>query len=151
MINLIAAMTSKRVIGKDNEIPWYIPEDFKHFKNTTLDSVVVMGRKTYESIGRPLPKRINIVVSRSLKDENVIVSSSLDDALKRAKDFNKEIYVIGGSEIYKQALPLADCLIISWIKKDYEGNKYFPEVDWDSWGVYKDEDYDDFKVVWYKK
>ncbi len=151
MISLIAAMTGKGVIGKDKEIPWYIPEDFKHFKNTTLDSVVIMGRKTYESIGRPLPKRVNIVVSRTLEDENVIVVSSLEEGFKKAKGYGKDIFVIGGSEIYRQSLDLADRLIISWVKKDYEGNIYFPEVDWNDWKIHDEKEYDEFKVVWYEK
>ena len=152
MISIIVGMTKNRVIGNDLKIPWHISEDFKHFKQTTLDSVVIMGRKTYESMGKPLPQRINIVVSRTLqKSADYKLASSLIEAIKIAKEFNKKIFLLGGSLIYKEGLNYADELIISWIKKDYEGNIYFPEFNLDDWKEIKTKEHDEFTIKWYKK
>ena len=148
-MKIIAALTEDRVIGKNNSIPWHIPEDFKHFKEETQNSTILMGRKTYESIGRPLPNRDNVVISRTLEDEKVYIARSLEEALAKAKEIGKDIYVIGGSKIYQEAMPIADELILSWIKKKYEGDTYFPRIQ-NEWKPYKEEDHDEFKVVRYK-
>ncbi len=135
-ISLIAAIAQNRVIGRDNKIPWHISEDLKRFKKLTQGHVVVMGRKTYESIGRPLPNRVNIVITR---DKNLRISSqvlifhSIDDAIEEAKKIEMkaggevpEIFVIGGGEIFRQTLPLADKLYLTIVKGSFSGPILFP-------------------------
>ncbi|MSS71639.1 MAG: dihydrofolate reductase [Candidatus Latescibacteria bacterium] len=149
---LIAAMTRDRVIGKDNRMPWHIPEEFKHFRRLTTGHTLVMGRKTFESVGR-LPKRNTIVVSRSLPVETkgVDVCRTLDEAIEKARSYGKDILIAGGAEIYRQALPLADKLDLSYVKKDYDGDTYFPEFDEREWEVVREEDHPDFVFVEYRR
>ena len=143
-------MTKDRVIGKSGKLAWDIPEDMALFRKTTSHGVVVMGRKTYEAIGRPLPNRINIVISRSMKpSEGVEVYSSVEEAIEKAKMYNKDIFVIGGGEIYRQTLDIADKLYISWVKKNYEGDTYYPEFNEDDWDVVERRVYTDFEFVVY--
>jgi dihydrofolate reductase len=141
-ISLIVGMTKDRVIGKDNDLPWpRIKEDMKHFRKTTTDHIIVMGRKTYQSIGKPLPKRINMVVTRQkdLKFEGCWVFNSLDATIAKAIHFaqrgniNSEIFIIGGSAIYQAALPIADRIYLTEVKDDYPGDTYFPEFDRSEW------------------
>lgn len=127
MISLILAMDTNGLIGKNNDLPWYYPEDLKYFKQKTLNKTVLMGRKTFESIikriNKPLPKRKNIVVSRrDLDYKGVIVIHDLDKFLKQ--EHNEEIFVIGGKSIYEQAFKYADRLYITHIKKAYDGDTY---------------------------
>ena len=118
-------MGQNRVIGCDNKMPWHLPEDFKFFKQQTMGHILVMGRKTYESIGRPLPGRETIVLSRTTKTiKGVHVISSL--ATLEELGINKTIYICGGSEIYKQALPLCSELFLTCVKKSPEGDAFFP-------------------------
>ncbi len=128
IISLIVAMTRERVIGIDNKLPWSIPEDLKRFRQITSGHPVIMGRKTYESIGRPLPKRPNIVISRQkdLRIEGVTVVSSLTAALELVKS-EKEVFVIGGGEIFKEALPMAHRFYITWVEEKIAGDAYFPD------------------------
>ena len=133
---LLAAVASNGVIGCDNKMPWYLPEDLKHFKQLTLGQIVIMGRKTYESIGKPLPERINIVITRQpmLSAQNIIVVSSIETALQACADYpDKKRFVIGGSEIYQQTLPMSQRLYLTEIQKDFVGNRYFPEFDRNEW------------------
>ena len=121
------------VIGHDNAIPWYIPEDLKHFKHLTMDHPVIMGRKTYDSIGRPLPKRFNIVITRNseLKIDGCTTVGSLTEAVEIAKAKDKdEIFIIGGAQIYEQAMPIADQIYFTEIKTDgiVKGDALFPEI-----------------------
>ncbi len=135
MISLIAAMDRKRAIGKGNALPWYLPDDLKHFKRVTLGKPVVMGRKTFESLGcKPLPGRRNLVVSRSgFQAEGVEVFASLNAALTSAQADNEEVMVIGGAQIYQQALPLADRVYLTRVETEVEGaDAWFPALD-DSW------------------
>ncbi len=128
-IKLIAAIGKNRELGKNNSLMWNLPGDMRFFRTTTQGSAVIMGRKTYESIGRPLPKRVNIVISRDgqLKIDGVQVVSSLEDAIAAA---NGDAYIIGGASIYAAALPIADELILTEIDMDYPGaDVYFPEFD----------------------
>lgn len=129
MISLMVAHDPNRVIGRDNQLPWHIPEDLAYFKKHTLDKGIVMGRNTYESIGRPLPKRRNIVVSRQegLEIEGVDVVHSIDDAVKLAEEVHPEVMVIGGEQIFRSVLPTADRLYITLIHDEFEGDTYFPE------------------------
>ncbi|EEX34874.1 MULTISPECIES: type 3 dihydrofolate reductase [Vibrio] len=130
IISMIAAMAKDRVIGKDNQMPWHLPADFAWFKRCTMGKPVVMGRKTYESIGRPLPGRQNIVISRdaNLAIEDVTTVTSIDDAIKAAGDV-EEVMIIGGGAIYKACLPQADKLYVTYIDAQIEGDTQFP-----SWG-----------------
>jgi dihydrofolate reductase len=132
---LIAALGRNRVIGRDNAMPWHLPEDLKHFKATTMGAPVIMGRKTYESIGRPLPGRRNVVITRDpakLAGAAVDVVTSLDAALALAADAPR-VFVIGGGEIYAQALPIASRLVLTEIDAAPEGDARFPDFDRDAW------------------
>lgn len=131
-LSIIVAMSKNRVIGKDNKIPWHIVEDLKRFKKITMGHPIIMGRKTFESIGRPLPGRENIVITRNpdFKAEGVTVVHSLDQALN-GRSTNEELFIIGGAEIYKSVLPQVDKLYITRIEKEFEGDAFFPELDLD--------------------
>ncbi len=129
-ISIIVAIDEKRGIGKDNKIPWYISKDFKRFKKITINHPVVMGRKTFESIGKPLVDRTNIVISRNLdyKKNGIEIADSLENALAIAKKSpgNSEVFIIGGEQIFKQTIGLADKLYITKIKGDYNADTFFP-------------------------
>ena len=133
-IAMIAAMANNRVIGKDNQMPWHLPEDLRHFKAMTLGKPVVMGRKTYESIGRPLPGRHNIVISRQadLIIDGVTTVTSFDDAKLAAGDC-EELVIMGGGQLYEMLLSQADILYLTEIALDVEGDTYFPEWNDGSW------------------
>jgi dihydrofolate reductase len=132
-ISLIVAMDQNRVIGLNNRTPWRLPADMKYFKKTTMGKPIIMGRKTYESIGRPLPGRKNIVVtsSRHYKAEGCTVVHSIEDALSAAGE--GEVMVIGGARLYEQLLPVADRLYVTLLEKQFEGDTYFPEIDEGDW------------------
>ena len=135
-IILIAAMDKNRGIGIDNKLPWKIPEDLQHFKETTSRKAVLMGRKTFESIGRPLPNRRNIVLSRDDKWDNAWVTRlfSAEDALRYASAYPlPELFVIGGEEIYKQFLPLAHEIILTEVDSVFNCDAFFPEFDRNLW------------------
>lgn len=129
MISLMVAHDPNRVIGRNNQLPWHIPEDLAYFKKHTINKAIVMGRNTFESIGRPLPKRRNIVVSRQkdLTIDGVDVVNSIEDAVKLAEEFHPEVMIIGGEQIFKTVLPAADRLYITLIHDEFEGDTYFPE------------------------
>ena len=126
-IVIIAALNNKRVIGKDGKIPWHVSEDLKRFKRLTLGHVVLMGRKSYESLGKPLPGRRNIVLT-SRKIAGVETFTSIDAALVALKDQEK-VYVIGGGEIFKLFLERAEEMRLTLIKNDIEGDTFFPRYD----------------------
>lgn len=139
-ISAIAAMSKNRVIGRDNALPWHIPEDFKYFKRTTFGKPVIMGRKTYESLGQPLPGRINIVISRNPDDikGDVFAVDTLEKAIERATaialaDSVDEIFIIGGGQIYTAALPQTDRLYLTVIDESFEGDAHFPDFDENEW------------------
>lgn len=139
-LSMIAAVARNNVIGHDGEMLWHIPSDFKHFKAVTMGKPMVMGRKQYESVGRPLPGRVNIVVSgqESYQPEGVLVFNALDAALDHAREIAladgvDEVMVIGGGEIYRQSLPHADRLYISHVDLEPEGAVVFPEIDEKTW------------------
>ncbi len=133
MISLIVAAARNNAIGKGNTLPWSLPNDLKHFRDLTAGHAVIMGRKTFESIGRPLPKRRNIVITRQddYRPEGVEVVNSLDEALRRAGE--GEAFVIGGGEIFKQSLPLADRVYLTRVEADVEGDAFFPALDPTEW------------------
>ncbi|MDE1925276.1 MAG: dihydrofolate reductase [Patescibacteria group bacterium] len=129
MICAIAALGQNRVIGKDNELLWRIPDDFKRFKALTTGHPIVMGRKTFESLGKPLPNRTNIVITRdtSWSAEGIVVMHSIEEAVEKAKEIDKDkVFIIGGAQIYEQALPFVDRLYVTLIDEEKEGDAYFP-------------------------
>lgn len=133
IISLIAAMGRNHVIGKDNSLPWKLPGDMKRFKELTVGKPVIMGRKTFESIGRPLPNRTNIILTRdrNYKAAGCVVAHSLNEALEAAK--GKEIMVAGGEQIFREFLPKADKMYLTFIDKDFEGDAYFPKYNENEW------------------
>jgi dihydrofolate reductase len=152
MINIIAAMGKNRVIGKDNKLPWHISDDLKNFKKLTSGNVVVMGRKTFESIGKPLPNRVNIVISSSMPEtEGIIVCHDIPSALEKARSYNKEIFIIGGATIYQQTIPWANRMYLSYVKGDYDGDAFFPEYDESKWKIDHKEQFTDFEMTVYVK
>ncbi len=137
-ISIIVAMAANRVIGRNQTLPWRLPADLRFFKKTTMGKPVIMGRKTHESIGRPLPGRHNIVVSRTPgyreKAPGCTVVSSLEAALKTARSDNpEEVFIIGGATLYARALAFADRLYITFIDEPIEGDVFFPEIDFSHW------------------
>lgn len=145
---LIWAMSRNRVIGRNNALPWYLPEDLKYFKRVTMGKPIIMGRKTWESIGRPLPGRSNIIVSRNtnFEAEGAKVVHSLDEAIKMAENIalingGEEAVVMGGAEIYRQALPRADRLYLTQVHAEVEGDAFFPEFDIERWHELGREDF----------
>jgi dihydrofolate reductase len=138
-INIIVARSRNGVIGKDGKLPWHLPEDLKFFKEKTMGFPVIMGRKTWESIGKPLKGRQNVVLTKnpSYEVKNAIKVSSLEEALTL---FTGDIFIIGGATLYKQALPLANKVWITEIDKDFEGNAVFDKLDEKEW-----------KLIWEEK
>lgn len=158
MITMMVAHDINKVIGKDGALPWHLPEDLKLFKERTLNKTVIMGRATYESIvrslGKPLPKRHNIVISKSLTEvpEGVEVSADVLGVLSRFLNTKEEAVVIGGAKIYQQCLPFVDYLYVSLVKQAYEGDTYFP--DYDNQFEYEEinrESYEAFDFITYKR
>lgn len=133
-LSIIVAMTPERVIGKDNALPWHLPEDLAHFKQTTMGHPVLMGRKTYEAIGRPLPGRQNIVVTRDRgwTAEGVEVAHGLEEAIGRARH-DREIFVIGGAQLYAAALPRATKIYLTTVHARVAGDTLFPPLDEQRW------------------
>jgi dihydrofolate reductase len=134
IISLIAAMDHNRLIGNDNELPWHLPADFAYFRSVTMGKPILMGRKTFESIGRPLPGRTNIVLTRdvSLHIDGVVCVTDLDQAVEQAGEAD-ELMVIGGSTIYEMLLPRADRLYITYVDGEFKGDAWFPvfsDADW---------------------
>lgn len=131
-ISAVVAMSENHVIGKGQALPWKIPEDLKRFRSITQGHPIILGRKTFESIGKVLPDRENIILSRR-RDfcvSGAVVLSSLDEALKYCVGKTDEAFVIGGAEIYRQALPILDRIYLTLIHQDFEGDAYFPEFPW---------------------
>ena len=139
-ISLIVAKTKNNVIGFENKMPWHLPADLKHFKTITLGKPIIMGRKTFDSIGRALPGRRNIIISRqeNLKIKDCDVFSSLDAAFAALQSEN-EIIVIGGAAIYKQALIHANCIYMTVIETELEGDVFFPDLNLSEWKLISEE------------
>lgn len=152
MIALIAAVAENRVIGSQGAIPWHIGEDLALFKRLTTGHTVIMGRKTFESLRKPLPNRRNIVVSHGLSSgDGYEVCRSLEEALK-ASYTDDEVFLIGGESIYREGLPFADTLYLSMVKGSYQGDTRFPKFDERQWTRIKTEEYPRFTLaVWKKK
>lgn len=139
MISLLVAMDTNRLIGKDNQLPWHLPQDLAYFKKTTMNHKIVMGRKTFESIGRPLPGRENIIVTRDqdYSQEGCLVLNSLEGIVELSEQSDEEIFVIGGAEIFQQILPCSDRLYITHIYHEFEGDTYFPKTNEEEWDMVK--------------
>lgn len=133
-ISLIVAYAKNRVIGRDNQLPWRLPADLQYFKKMTLDKPIIMGRKNYQSIGRPLPRRRNIIISRNpnFTAEGCIVADSLDAALAECDDA-PEVMIIGGAEIYQLTFEMADNLYITEVDAEIEGDTFFPDWEKSQW------------------
>lgn len=146
---LIVAMAQNRVIGRNNALPWYLPGDLRYFKQATMGKPILMGRKTFESIGRPLPGRLNVVITRDANWEapaGVVAESSLEAACRRAEaqaelEGGDEIMIIGGGQIYAEALPDIDRMYVTLVHADVDGDAWFPEVDWNQWEELGREDF----------
>ena len=170
MFSLIVAVGKNNEIGKNNQLLWHIPEDLKNFKRITTGKTVIMGRNTYESIGRPLPNRVNIVLSRNFLETEKKINKDrkkyenettklefFDDFQKVAekyKDLPEEVFIIGGGEIYKKSLELGIIKRIYMSHIDFsnsEADAYFPEIDWEKWVTLTEENYDGWKFCIYEK
>jgi dihydrofolate reductase len=137
-LSLIWAMTRNRVIGRDNALPWRLPDEMRHFMHTTVGHPVIMGRKQFQSMSKPLPKRTNIVLSRNprFSANGIVVARTLEEAMDRAREIvgnDGEAMVIGGAEIYALALPRADRLYFTLIDAEIDGDAYFPDFDESQW------------------
>ncbi|MFO8140375.1 MAG: dihydrofolate reductase [Marinobacter sp.] len=146
---LIVAMARNRVIGRNNQLPWYLPGDLRYFKQATMGKPIIMGRKTWESIGRPLPRRMNVVISRNPEWQapaGTVAAGSLEAALVKAEaqaelEGGEEVMIIGGGQIYAEALPMVDRIYITQVHAEVDGDAYFPEVDWNDWQEIGREDF----------
>ena len=138
MISIIVAIGKNNVIGKNNKLLWNLPDDLRRFKELTTNNVVVMGKNTFYSLpsSKPLKNRINIVISKSEKINNVEMASSIDDAISLFKKYkNKEIFIIGGASIYKEFIDIADKIYLTIVDYHLEGDTYFPEIDYSKWDI----------------
>jgi dihydrofolate reductase len=145
IISLVVAAAENNAIGKDNQLLWHLPNDLKFFKNLTWGMVVIMGRKTFEAVNKPLPGRINIVITRQedWTADGTITAIDLNDALEKAKATNcKEIFVIGGGEIYKQSMEIANKIYITRVHASLEGDTFFPVIEEDKWTQTSNEDFE---------
>ena len=135
MTTIVVAMGLKNEIGADNKLLWHLPTDLKNFKELTSNHPIIMGRKTYESIGKPLPNRTNIVVSRKKDwfEEDILIVGSIKEAIKFAKKIDEEIFIIGGGNIYEQTLEVTDKLEVTQVKAELEADVFFPKIDEKIW------------------
>jgi len=132
-ISIVVAISENRAIGKDNKLLWYLPNDLKHFKAITTGNTVIMGRKTYESVGKPLPNRRNIIITRQdIAIEGCEVVNSIKAALELCRT-EREVFIVGGAEIYKQSLHLTDRIYLTVVHKQFEGDSFFPEIKKTDW------------------
>jgi dihydrofolate reductase len=165
IISHLVAVSNELVIGVDNDLPWNLKDDLAHFKKYTLNKVIIMGRKTYESIGRPLPNRINYVISRTIKEiDGAHVFNNLEEAMLSAEKHNKnldienEIVIIGGGYLFEETLPILNKLVITKVDCSVEGDVYYPKINMKNWELISSESYTkdsdndyDFKIEEYKK
>jgi dihydrofolate reductase len=142
IISIVVAISENHVIGKDNKLLWYLPNDLKHFKEITTGHTVIMGRKTYESVGKPLPNRRNIIITRqNITIEGCEVVSSIEAALALCSH-EAEVFIVGGAEIYRQSLHLTDRIYLTIVHKEFDGDSYFPEIEANEWKETAREDYE---------
>jgi len=150
---MVAAVADNGVIGRGGDIPWSNSEDLKHFRSVTKGNTVVMGRATFESIGHPLPYRTNVVVTRrpDWSHDGVFVATDIPDAIAQAQQFDGDIMIIGGGQIYAEAMHLADQQILTEIHQSPEGDTYYPAYDESEWAETKREAYDGYHFVWLER
>lgn len=157
-ITLIAAMTEDRVIGRGNEIPWDIAGEQEHFRKETFGHPVIMGRRTFENIvdklGKPLPGRLNIVMSESesYNYNQTVTARNKQAALEAAEDsYEDEVFIAGGESVYEQFIDDADRMVLTWIKKDYDGDSYFPDFTMDEWKTQSQTITNNYSVINYER
>ena len=154
-VTLVVAMGSNGVIGVDNALPWRLPEDLAHFKQLTLGHPMIMGRTTYESIGRPLPGRTTIVLTRdpAWSADGVRTAPDLDAALTQARELDDDVFVVGGGQVYAEALErdLVDLLCVTRVAQAPEGDTRFPSLDWERWKPVGSIPHDGFEIVTYER
>ncbi len=149
---ILVAMTHDRVIGRQGKMPWHLPEELRLFRDLTIGHTVMMGRRTFESIGRPLPQRKNIVLSRTMEPTpGVVVCASLQKGLAEGAAHGKKIFIIGGRQLYEEALGIADFMRISWIEQRYDGDVLFPDFSPTQWEPIREHDYPGFRHVHYRR
>jgi dihydrofolate reductase len=150
---IVAAVGRNGVIGVDGALPWRIPDDLARFKRLTMGEALVMGRSTFESIGRPLPGRTNIVLTRrnDWSHPDVVVAGCLGEAMDVAAARGEDVYIAGGAEVYRQAMALADRLELTEVDQAPDGDTWFPPVDWDRWEAIAREAHDGFAFVTYER
>jgi dihydrofolate reductase len=144
MISIIVAAAENNAIGSNNQLPWHLPNDLIFFKNTTWGSVVIMGRKTFESVNKPLPGRINIIITNQpdWHFEDVVVANSMNDALEKAAATNcREIFIIGGGQIYKESISLSDRIYLTRVHTTIEGDTFFPAINENEWTLTSSKDF----------
>lgn len=152
LVSIIAAMTRDRVIGTGHTLPWYLPDDLRLFRRLTMGCTVIMGHRTYLSIGHPLPGRHNIVLSRSQRElPGVRICNNFMAGLTAAAQLGHQLFVIGGEELYRKSLPIASELHISWVKAAVQGDRYFPEFDLADWTPCTTEDHPGFCYRHYRR
>lgn len=139
-VTLIVAASTNNAIGKDNKMLWHLPEDFKYFKRNTIEHSIIMGRKTFDSIGRALPERRNIVLSRDQdwSADEVDVANSLDEVFSYCRD-EREVFIIGGANLYKQTMPLANKILLTRVHAEIPGDAFFPELSTTEWKLVSQE------------
>lgn len=141
-ITIVVAIASNNAIGKDNKLLWRLPNDLKHFKQITSGHTIIMGRKTYDSVGKPLPNRRNIVVTRQdIHIEGVEIASSIDAALAVCAD-EPEVFIVGGAEIYRQSMSRVNRIYLTIVHRDFEADTFFPQLDEKEWKTVSREDFE---------
>jgi len=157
-VTLVAAVARNRVIGRDGDIPWRLPGEQQTFRELTWGHVLVMGRLTYESIGRPLPGRTTVVVTRQSgwhppdgPHPDVLVATGVDEALATAATIDDQVFVVGGGDVYAATMPVADALVVTWVDQEPDGDAYFPPIDPAVWEAVTQTPYDGFTVVRYER
>jgi dihydrofolate reductase len=150
---MVAAVADNGVIGRGGDIPWSLPADLRHFRETTTGNTVVMGRSTFDSIGHPLPYRTNIVLTRQpdWSAEHVFVAHGIREAIERAQEFDGDIMVIGGGHVYAAALPHADTQILTEVHVSPDGDTYYPDFHRGEWKETRRETFDGYDFVWWER
>lgn len=141
IVTIVVAISENNAIGKNNQLLWYLPADLKHFKNITTGHTVIMGRKTYDSVGKPLPNRRNIIITRrDITIEGCQVARSIEEALALSNS-EQEVFIVGGAEIYKQSIHLTDRIYLTIVHQKFDADSFFPEINYDQWRETEREDH----------
>ncbi len=152
MIAIVAAMTRGRVIGIGDSLPWNIPDETRHYRKLVNGKTIILGRKTFEAMKGNLPGLNKIVISRStVQVEGAELCGTFEEALEKSRAYGSDAFVLGGQSIFELAMPYADMMFISYIKKDYEGDRFFPEIDPADWNVESRQDFAEFEYVVYSR